>query len=69
MKRNLIAERVRAIDDALGEAIEEKLFSNREIAEELRGRAYNFSPNSVSSMFFECFKCASLVEGLDKSGE
>lgn len=58
-----MAERVRAISAELGEAVEEKLYSNQEIADELRGRAYDFP--HVSNMFFECLKCATLVEGLD----
>ena len=61
MNRKLLAERVRGISAELGEAVEERLLSNRQIAEQLRGSAYD------THMFFECLECANLVEGIDES--
>ena len=60
--RKTVAEQVRAVSPGLAEALEEGLFSDQEIADELRGRAYDFE--RVSEEFFQCLICAAAVENL-----
>lgn len=61
--RNTIAERIRELAPELAEAVEERLFSNEELAEELRGRAYDYP--HVSTAVFELLRAAGAVEDLE----
>jgi hypothetical protein len=60
--RMTVAEQVRELSPDLAEAVEERLFNDQEIADDLRGRAYDFKP--ASEEFFQCLVCAAAVEGL-----
>lgn len=62
--RNSVSERVREYSPGLAEALEESLFSNQEIADELRGRASDFP--KVSNEFFTLLSLARAVEELDE---
>lgn len=60
--RRDIAEWVRGLDPYLAEAIEAELFTNQDLAEELRGRASK--AHKVSTEFFTLLKAASALEDL-----
>ena len=61
--RRTVAEQVRAVSPELAEALEERLFSDQEIVDELRGRAYDHP--HVSDAFYQWLACASAVEDLE----
>jgi hypothetical protein len=60
MNKNLLAEQVRQHDQELGEALEENLFSPREVADQLRFMAADEPP--VSNRFFSLMALARKVE-------
>lgn len=60
--RKIIAERVRGFAPDLAEAIESDIFTNKELAEELRGRTFDYP--HVMNAFYDLVWAASKLEEL-----